>query len=363
MTAPSCGRRPPPSAPAAEDLADLTGITADDAQAAIKATLSAGSAARHPVTDRPLFAFRLHQFLSKGDNVYVSLEQATTRHITDRYQVAVPNQPGKSLYPLAFCRECGQEYLAVAREERSGDIRLPIPQQPRRNRGANAGYLYISNDLPWPLTTDEAVNEGRIPDHSWLSNTDGLHLLDTKRKNLPVPVFVTPDGTQVAGEGTGMPASQATEGTRAAFVPSPFQFCLRCQVSYESRSSDFTRLASMSTEGRSSAVTVVTTRLVKALREVEDPSFTDTAKKLLTFVDNRQDASLQAGHVNDFVQVSLLRAAVHAAVEQAGPEGVGSADIAAAVLDQMRLPLSAYAVDLDPARGCVAASTRHCARW
>jgi len=333
---------------AAEDLADLTGITADDAQAAIKATLSAGSAARHPVTDRPLFAFRLHQFLSKGDNVYVSLEQATTRHITDRYQVAVPNQPGKSLYPLAFCRECGQEYLAVAREERSGDIVYRSRSNRDGTEGANAGYLYISDDLPWPLTTDEAVNEGRIPD-SWLSNTDGLHLLDTKRKNLPVPVFVTPDGTQVAGEGTGMPASQATEGTRAAFVPSPFQFCLRCQVSYESRSSDFTRLASMSTEGRSSAVTVVTTRLVKALREVEDPSFTDTAKKLLTFVDNRQDASLQAGHVNDFVQVSLLRAAVHAAVEQAGPEGVGSADIAAAVLDQMRLPLSAYAVDLDPA--------------
>ena len=33
--------------------------------------------------------------------------------------------------------------------------------------------------------------------------------------------------------------------------------------------------------------------------------------KLLSFTDNRQDASLQAGHFNDFVHVSLLRSALH----------------------------------------------------
>ena len=31
------------------------------------------------------------------------------------------------------------------------------------------------------------------------------------------------------------------------------------------------------------------------------------AQKLLAFTDNRQDASLQAGHFNDFVQVGMLR--------------------------------------------------------
>jgi hypothetical protein len=36
--------------------------------------------------------------------------------------------------------------------------------------------------------------------------------------------------------------------------------------------------------------------------------------KLLSFRDNRQDASLQAGHFNDFVHVSLLRCALHAAL-------------------------------------------------
>ena len=35
------------------------------------------------------------------------------------------------------------------------------------------------------------------------------------------------------------------------------------------------------------------------------------ARKLLSFTDNRQDASLQAGHFNDFVEVGLLRSALY----------------------------------------------------
>ena len=50
--------------------------------------------------------------------------------------------------------------------------------------------------------------------------------------------------------------------------------------------------------------------LASALRRPE-PSPRD---KLLTFTDNRQDASLQAGHFNDFVHVSLLRSALNAAL-------------------------------------------------
>ena len=40
--------------------------------------------------------------------------------------------------------------------------------------------------------------------------------------------------------------------------------------------------------------------------------------KVLSFTDNRQDASLQAGHLNDFVQVAQVRAAVVAALATHG---------------------------------------------
>jgi hypothetical protein len=45
-------------------------------------------------------------------------------------------------------------------------------------------------------------------------------------------------------------------------------------------------------------------------------------RKLLSFTDNRQDAALQAGHFNDFLFVSLLRAALLSAAVKAGPEGL-----------------------------------------
>ena len=85
---------------------------------AIKETLQAGSRIDNPATGRPVFAFRLHQFLSKGDNVYVTLESPGRRHVTSTYQVAAPGgRPGRARphprSPTAFCRECGQEYLAV----------------------------------------------------------------------------------------------------------------------------------------------------------------------------------------------------------------------------------------------------------
>jgi len=49
-------------------------------------------------------------------------------------------------------------------------------------------------------------------------------------------------------------------------------------------------------------------------------------RKLLGFTDNRQDAALQAGHFNDFLFVSLLRAAILAAIRKEGAEGLAEKD-------------------------------------
>jgi len=51
-------------------------------QTAIQETLLAGYRVPHPETDIPIFAFRLHQFISRGDTAYASLEQPAARHIT-----------------------------------------------------------------------------------------------------------------------------------------------------------------------------------------------------------------------------------------------------------------------------------------
>jgi hypothetical protein len=53
-------------------------------------------------------------------------------------------------------------------------------------------------------------------------------------------------------------------------------------------------------------------------------------RKLLGFTDNRQDAALQAGHFNDFVFVTQLRAAILAALAEVADEGADEVALAAA---------------------------------
>ena len=53
-------------------------------------------------------------------------------------------------------------------------------------------------------------------------------------------------------------------------MPSPFRFCLRCRTSYEqARGSDFAKLAKLSAEGRSSAMSLITASIVRTLRTWE----------------------------------------------------------------------------------------------
>ena len=317
---------------AAPQLSGLTDLPAQDCEQAIQATLLAGANAKHPQTGRPLFAFRLHQFLSKGDTLYVSLEPEATRKITSHYQVAAPDAPDKLLFPLAFCRECGQEYAVVRRHERNGEVTFA----PRSSRDVSAGdaidgYLYISTEFEWPI---DPIAEGRLPD-SWVG-PDNL-MLPNRERYKPTRVRVDTSGHQVDG----------AFGTTAAFVPGPFTFCLSCQVSYEqTRGRDFSKLVTLDAEGRSSAISVISSSVIRALREVPESELKSDARKLLTFVDNRQDASLQAGHLNDFVQIAQLRGALWRAMGNQ-PDGLTHESVAQQVVNALGLAFEDYAASPD----------------
>ena len=133
----------------------------------------------------------------------------------------------------------------------------------------------------------DPVAEGRLPDH-WLVETRRRvddRVIDSKAKYLAEPLWLAPDGAET--EGPGLPAW---------FMSTPFAFCMRCRVSYEQvRGNDFAKLATLDHEGRSSAVTVVSASIVRSLKSLGADELSQGARKLLTFVDNRQDASLQAG--------------------------------------------------------------------
>lgn len=335
-------RKPPVTlAAAAGDLARATGVDEAHCRAHLQAVLLAGYQARHPATGLRLFAFRLHQFVSRGDTVYSSIEPADARHLSLEGQVFVPGDRERLLYPLAFCRECGHEYYVVDRV--GGDTLAPRELGDVAQAGdtlRQSGFLFLDPRSAWE------PDENTLPE-DWLEpRADGtLRVKSANRKWLPTKYVAHPDGRVSALDGEG--------GVPAWFAPAPFRFCLACGVSYAGRGGDFARLAELSTEGRSAATTVLSLAIVRALKaEPEgDDGIPKSARKLLSFTDNRQDASLQAGNFNDFVQVTLLRGALHRAVAASGAEGLRQDAIADRVTTALGLDFGEYATNPDAILG------------
>lgn len=88
----------------------------------------------------------------------------------------------------------------------------------------------------------------------------------------------------------------------------------------------------------------MTSTAIAALRS--DPGVDPTACKVLSFTDNRQDASLQAGHFGDFLRVALIRTALYRALEQ--HVNLDHAVLAREVFRSLGLPQKAYAKEPSP---------------
>jgi ATP-dependent helicase YprA (DUF1998 family) len=317
---------------AAAMLSRVTGVPAERCVSVIQEGLLASySCEPDPDTGRPPFAFRLHQFISRGDAVHASLEAEEDRHLTVRGQRFVPHDRSRVLLPLVFCRECGQEYYCVRQAALpSGDIVfVPRELSDRSSNDGKPGFLFFSTDNPWP---DEDAGEllDRVPE-DWVEEHRGSDRVKRSfRDQLPQPVRVAPDSRLVTGD----------EGREGHFLSAPFRFCLCCGVAYNSRQlSDFGKLSALGSEGRSTATTILS---LSAVRQMRSSSLDPKARKLLTFTDNRQDASLQAGHFNDFVEIGLLRGALHKAVAAAGPDGLRHDSLTQKVFDALALPVVAY---------------------
>lgn len=322
---------------AAVQLAQLTGVPTERCADAIAEGLLGGyQADRDPESGFRAFAFRLHQFLSRGDAIYGSLEGPADRYLTLQGQQFVPGDRSRVLMPLVFCRECGHEYYSVRRTRTEDGLRYRYTERELSDRyndakTGQAGFLYVSAANPWPLN-DEGI-AGRMPDEMVEDNNGTPRVRKDSREHLPITVRVNTEGVEVA------------DGLVAQFIEAPFRFCLNCRVSYSGRSvSDFGKLAELGTAGRSTATTILTLSGVRYLKHEAD--LEPKAKKLLSFTDNRQDASLQAGHFNDFVEIGLLRSALQRAVSQS-PAGIKYDDVASKVVEAMGLPISEYALDPD----------------
>lgn len=273
--------------------------------------------------DDAFFAFKLHRFFGGAGRAYTSLDLPGERRVTADGQVFDPKDQRKRLFALYFCRNCGQEFHPVKLYEEGGRQRFiaraiddvpPAGDAETEDDEAKEvyGFLMPENESSSFDGRDESYPE------AWQEITPKgeVRLKATYRKVRARSLKVDVSGS--VGSGAGF-----------WFLPGRFRFCPGCGDVHTTAGRDINRLAGLSAEGRSSATTILVSAILRWMNGPASSMIEDHRRKLLGFTDNRQDAALQAGHFNDFVYVTRLRAAILAALAEAGPDGLDEAAVAA----------------------------------
>jgi len=325
-------RRPITLPDAAKELAEKTLLPEDQCVAALANMLSMMGRRedqRGGIGDRAFLAFKLHRFISGAGQAYATIEPAATRRVSLEGQLFHPDDDNARLYPLFFCRECGQEHHSVAViSDLDGDriIARPI-DEPARDEveadGTRTGFLVPAVNADFEFSGQPAD----YPD-DWqeLTPTGQERLKGAHRgKHEGYLYLVRPDG------------SLGGDGLPAWFFPGKYRFCPQCRLQPPAQARDINKLAGLSAEGRSSATTLIVSMILAWMDR--DGSIDKHTRKLLGFTDNRQDAALQAGHFNDFIFVTLLRGAILRAVREAGDKGLSHAKFGDAIRDALGFSL------------------------
>lgn len=356
---------------AAEILAQLTELDKDDRNVAvrkcataIKLVLLCGSQVKNEF-GKTFFPFKLHQFVGRGENAYATAELGPNRRVYMQKQVYAPDSDRtKKIYPLVFCAHCGQEYYCVTKVDEQldaaehYDAREPFsPQATDPADKDNVGFLYLPDSQK--LTKDEIENNlwDNIPEE-WKDGDDGVK--KERAQDMPKETRINLLGEKV-------PAAEP-DGIDAYFIRSPFRFCPECGAAYapqsaKTTSTDSGRVTSLNVGGRSTATDILALateeRLYKDFPDPDKPKVEDDSyqaalqqqrsmRKFLSFTDNRQDASLQAGHFNDFIEVASLRGALYKAVASAQGQALTYYEIGQKVFDALDLDMKEYAIAMQP---------------
>lgn len=318
-------RTPIAIATGAKQLADLTGNNTDKCEQKLTEVLLWGSRTKG-------LTFRLHQFISQGGSVYATIEPKDHRYLTLDGQYSTTGD--RLLFPVVFCRECGHDYYMVRWDREQQKITPLLPNAIEfdpDNTEIQEGYITLDQPDLW-----SEEDSDRLPD-AWFKVTKkyGREPKKDYANRIPQKLRILPNGSIT---------DKLTEGIPCWFLSKPFRVCLNCETVHDGRKAEFTKLSRLSSEGRSSATTLLCLSTVEQLKASLGENH--TAAKVLSFTDNRQDASLQAGHFNDFVQTTFLRSSLYGALTKA--KQLTHESLAQAVFAEMNLPEEDYAQEPAP---------------
>ena len=301
-------RKPIELSKIAEQLSEFTGISKEDSLNHLEQLLEwANVLNTNPAKQKNFLPYRIHQFIAQTGSVYTTLGDQKSRELRLDAGLYADDKDTK-LFPMVFSRTSGHEFTCVKLNLNDSMI------QPREFydlvddedvTSTEEGYIFIQHtedeEPIWDANRD-------IPDlpETWFTppRKDGTRKLKNDREaRLPRKIWFNKKGD------FSFTQKLDFEGW---FMSSPLMFDPTSGTIYDAQTAEWTKVMKLGGEGRSTATTVLSFETITQLQEFGEAS---EKQKLLSFTDNRQDASLQAGHFNDFVKVGQLRAAIAKALE------------------------------------------------
>jgi len=297
--------------------------------------------------------FKIHQFISQTGNVYVTLDERESREITlqDGVYVKKEGEKDRPIFPVLFSRYSGFDFLCVRKdfeEERfkprdpfdlperitkddlKGDRELGIAKRKLTEKDFDSGYLLIPEDGEDIWSKDQLIT---LPD-SWLKERAGQLEADNYYEHrLPKRIWFNSEGRFSQYEAPGL-------DKMGWFIAAPMIFDPTSGVIFDPRTRENTKLMRVGNVGKSTATTIATFSILKGQHQ---QGISAEIQKLLSFTDNRQDASLQAGHFNDFLVTGRIRSAIYHALKTAEGQSLKIDQIAQAVFDKLNLQEEEYA--------------------
>ncbi|MCB8993971.1 MAG: DEAD/DEAH box helicase [Bacteroidales bacterium] len=277
--------------------------------------------------------YRIHQFIAQTGSVYATLGNQDDRQLFMDAGLYAEDKD-TFIFPLVFSRSSGHEMYCVNLNENESKI-LPrefynLSDAEEEEERPASGYIFIQHS-----EDDEPIwDEGRdLPDlpESWFNppRRDGTQTLkkDVKTR-IPKKIYFDKEGNFSFQE------KLKYEGW---FISEPLIIDPTSGNIFDARTAEYTKIIKIGGEGRSTATTVLSFEAITQLQAFDE---SPEKQKLLSFTDNRQDASLQSGHFNDFVKVGQLRAAIATALEE--NNSLDYSNIADKVFEAIHIPQEEY---------------------
>ena len=253
-----------------------------------------------------ILPYKLHQFISQSTSVSVTLHQppATAEEPTKRV-VNFEGLPSKNvdgvncpLYPVVFSRTSGKPFICVKMNENDNSLEPrdfgDTNVDPESKSSVSCGYLINVED--WTPGTDIY----NLPSDFVEEKNGTLTLKKKYVDKFPKIVSVDASGFFSSDE-------MMFKERQMWYIPVGFVYDPTSGDVYHHQTSEFAKLTRVGMEGRSTSTTVLSLNILNSMK---DSGFAPEDTKLLSFTDNRQDASLQAGHFNDFVNTLRIRNAL-----------------------------------------------------